>query len=50
MMLEQNGAESLLGNGDLFFKTTGEPVRLQAPLLDDAERREIFGSSSAAVV
>ena len=30
MMLEQNGAESLLGHGDLFFKTIGEPVRLQA--------------------
>ena len=48
MMLEQNGAESLLGNGDLFFKTTGEPVRLQAPLLEDAERLELFGSRAAA--
>jgi DNA segregation ATPase FtsK/SpoIIIE-like protein len=35
MMLDQNGAESLLGDGDLFFKTTGEPVRLQAPLLTE---------------
>ena len=44
MMLEQNGAESLLGHGDLFFKTIGEPVRLQAPFLVDAERVELFGA------
>ncbi len=43
MILDQNGAESLLGNGDLFFKTAGEPIRLQAPLLEDTERRELFG-------
>ncbi len=48
MMLDQNGAESLLGNGDLFFKTTGEPVRLQAPLLTADERRELFGPKSSA--
>jgi DNA segregation ATPase FtsK/SpoIIIE, S-DNA-T family len=42
MMLEQNGAESLLGHGDLLYKVTGEPVRLQAPLLEDAERAEIY--------
>lgn len=44
MMLEANGAESLLGNGDLFFRTIGEPVRLQAPLLEGAQREQIFGS------
>jgi hypothetical protein len=44
MILDQNGAESLIGYGDLLFKTAGEPVRLQAPLLEDAERRELFGS------
>ena len=43
MMLEENGAESLLGHGDLLFKTTGEAVRLQAPLLGQAEREELFG-------
>jgi hypothetical protein len=48
MMLDQNGAESLLGNGDLFFKTAGEPIRLQAPLLEDTERREFFGPRSTA--
>ena len=47
MMLEENGAEALLGHGDLLFKTTGEPVRLQAPLLEDDERIELFGSSPA---
>jgi len=46
MMLEQNGAEFLLGNGDLLFKTTGEPVRLQAPLLEDEERMELFGAKA----
>jgi DNA segregation ATPase FtsK/SpoIIIE, S-DNA-T family len=43
MILEENGAESLLGQGDLLFKITGEPLRLQAPLLGDPEREEIFG-------
>jgi DNA segregation ATPase FtsK/SpoIIIE-like protein len=43
MMLEEKGAEALLGHGDLLFKTTGEPVRLQAPLLGDDERIELFG-------
>ena len=50
MMLEQNGAESLLGNGDLLFKITGEPVRLQAPLLEDALRHELYGSRLRAAV
>lgn len=31
-ILETPGAELLLGNGDLFFKSIGEPVRLQAVL------------------
>jgi S-DNA-T family DNA segregation ATPase FtsK/SpoIIIE len=35
MMLDENGAEALLGHGDLLFKITGDPVRLQAPLLED---------------
>ena len=47
MMLEENGAEALLGYGDLLFKTTGDPVRLQAPLLDEAERIELFGQETA---
>jgi hypothetical protein len=33
MLLGQNGAENLLGKGDLFFRDVGEPVRLQAALM-----------------
>jgi S-DNA-T family DNA segregation ATPase FtsK/SpoIIIE len=34
MMLEQNGAEALLGHGDLLFRQAGQIVRLQALLLE----------------
>lgn len=44
MLLNQQGAEHLLGNGDLLFKAIGAPCRLQAPLLSDDNRREIFGA------
>jgi DNA segregation ATPase FtsK/SpoIIIE-like protein len=47
MMLEESGAEALLGHGDLLFKTTGEPVRLQAPLLETEERQAIFAPRAA---
>jgi hypothetical protein len=43
MMLEEAGAEALLGHGDLLFRTIGDPVRLQAPLLADVERIALFG-------
>jgi DNA segregation ATPase FtsK/SpoIIIE-like protein len=43
MMMDDNGAETLLGHGDLLFKVTGDAVRLQAPLLEDVERTELFG-------
>ncbi|MGC2660425.1 MAG: DNA translocase FtsK [Bryobacteraceae bacterium] len=43
MMLEQNGAESLLGRGDLLFRRAGQIVRLQALLLSEAEGTELFG-------
>jgi DNA segregation ATPase FtsK/SpoIIIE-like protein len=43
MMLEENGAESLLGKGDLLFKTVGDPLRLQAPLLEESDRQLLFG-------
>jgi DNA segregation ATPase FtsK/SpoIIIE-like protein len=33
MLLGKNGAENLLGKGDLFFRDVGEPVRLQAALV-----------------
>jgi hypothetical protein len=35
IILEQNGAETLLGNGDLLFKDLGPPTRLQSPLISD---------------
>ncbi|MDB5387388.1 MAG: Cell division protein FtsK, partial [Planctomycetaceae bacterium] len=43
MLLNEAGAEKLLGNGDLLFKDIGQPRRLQAPLLTDDNRAEIFG-------
>lgn len=43
MLLNEAGAEKLLGNGDLLFKDIGQPRRLQAPLLTDENRAEIFG-------
>jgi DNA segregation ATPase FtsK/SpoIIIE, S-DNA-T family len=33
MIINQSGAERLLGKGDLFFLSIGDPVRLQAPYL-----------------
>ena len=43
MMLEQNGAESLLGQGDLLFRRAGRIVRLQALLLEETDSAELFG-------
>ncbi len=43
MIINQSGAERLLGKGDLFFLSIGEPVRLQAPYLSSKERAQIFG-------
>ena len=42
MLLNQKGAESLLGSGDLLFKSIGDPIRLQAPYLSPDERRTLF--------
>jgi DNA segregation ATPase FtsK/SpoIIIE-like protein len=39
MILGQSGAERLTGSGDLLYKDFGDPVRLQAPYLDEAARR-----------
>lgn len=44
MLLSDNGAEKLLGHGDLLFKDVGPPRRLQAPLLTEANRESIFGA------
>ncbi|HEY3836996.1 MAG TPA: FtsK/SpoIIIE domain-containing protein [Bryobacteraceae bacterium] len=46
MLLDRDGAEELLGEGDLLLKDIGEPVRLQAPLLSADDRRRIFGGAA----
>jgi DNA segregation ATPase FtsK/SpoIIIE-like protein len=42
MILGVAGAERLTGSGDLLYRDFGDPVRLQAPYLPDAERRHWF--------
>jgi DNA segregation ATPase FtsK/SpoIIIE-like protein len=42
VVLGQTGAEQLLGKGDLLFQDIGEPKRLQALWLPEAERMRIF--------
>jgi DNA segregation ATPase FtsK/SpoIIIE-like protein len=42
LLLGQNGAEGLSGNGDLLFKDIGEPIHLQAPFLPEEEREALF--------
>jgi S-DNA-T family DNA segregation ATPase FtsK/SpoIIIE len=37
IILEQGGAEGLLGNGDLLFKDLGPAIRLQSPLISDED-------------
>ena len=44
MLLNESGAERLLGHGDLLFKDIGDPRRLQAPLLGEERRAALFGS------
>ena len=44
MLISQNGAENLLGSGDLLFKDIGDPIRLQSPYLPPKERKELFGN------
>jgi hypothetical protein len=50
MIINQSGAERLLGKGDLFFLSIGEPVRLQAPYLSAEERAGIFGGAAKTVL
>jgi len=40
IVIEQPGAETLLGKGDLLFKDLGPAVRLQAPLISDADLKK----------
>jgi hypothetical protein len=44
MILGAAGAERLTGSGDLLYKDIGDPVRLQAPYLPEAERHRWFRS------
>jgi DNA segregation ATPase FtsK/SpoIIIE-like protein len=48
MIINQSGAERLLGRGDLFFLSVGDPVRLQSPWLSPEERARIFGIEAAS--
>lgn len=46
MLLNEPGAESLLGKGDLLFKRGGEVLRLQSPYLPPGEMAEVFGRAT----
>jgi S-DNA-T family DNA segregation ATPase FtsK/SpoIIIE len=48
LVLGAPGAENLTGHGDLLWSEGLEPVRLQAPLLDEAARRRLFGPGARA--
>ena len=47
VLLNEPSAAALLGHGDLLYKSVGRPVRLQAPLMSEAERARFFGPSPA---
>lgn len=46
-LMQCPGAENLLGNGDLLFRSLGEPQRLQAPLVAPETRNQVLGVSDA---
>ncbi|MGQ9916529.1 MAG: FtsK/SpoIIIE domain-containing protein [Bryobacteraceae bacterium] len=46
LVLGTAGAENLTGHGDLLWYAGGEPVRLQAPLLDEESRERLFGRAA----
>ncbi|MFN0086243.1 MAG: FtsK/SpoIIIE domain-containing protein [Blastocatellia bacterium] len=47
MLLNSDGAENLLGRGDLLYKCIGAPIRLQSPYLPADEMAEVFGAMGA---
>jgi S-DNA-T family DNA segregation ATPase FtsK/SpoIIIE len=49
LLLGQSGAEHLLGNGDLLFQDIQDPIRLQSPLLSEADRKSIFSGVAQTV-
>jgi DNA segregation ATPase FtsK/SpoIIIE, S-DNA-T family len=46
MLLNEAGAEHLLGRGDLLFKCIGDAVRLQSPYLPPPELEAIFKAAT----
>ena len=46
-MLDQNGAEKLVGHGDMLFApaNASKPIRLQGAWVTEAEIHEVSGSS-----
>jgi hypothetical protein len=46
MLLATNGAENLLGHGDLLFKDIGDPVRLQGAYLSPEVRDKLFATTA----
>ena len=42
VLLDQTGAQNLLGKGDLLLSVGGDPVRLQSPWLSEEDRLAIF--------
>ncbi|MCC6133430.1 MAG: DNA translocase FtsK [Acidobacteria bacterium] len=44
IILDRRGAEHLAGRGDLFLLVTGEPERLQSPLVTTEELRQLGGA------
>jgi len=40
-ILDGSGAEHLLGNGDMLFKFSGKPIRLQGAFVDDKEVEKV---------
>ena len=49
-VIEAEGAERLLGGGDLLYKTSGHPIRLQGARLTEALRRTLFGPEWASAL
>ncbi len=45
MLVNEAGAEKLLGHGDLLFRDVGVTRRLQAPLLSEERRNALFGGN-----
>jgi energy-coupling factor transporter ATP-binding protein EcfA2 len=46
MMLGEDGAATLLGRGDLLYKSIGDPSRLQSPYLSPMELAQVFGNAA----